>query len=172
MKSASHNPAKRFHTLQVDLFRRRRIPLKIALAKRSAFCSGGTTQNRTGNCGFAGCSPRRIVEMCARGARFISPCFGGIASAQTARWAVCTSLPCLPLGHGAAELAENCVQVRWLENIKNPDCFRIRDYSDYRLLKRYFKLARQIGICFIEVFANTPYLQGVHHTHISGDYND
>ena len=30
----------------------------------------------------------------------------------------------------------------------------------------------QIGICFIEVFANTPYLQGVHHTHISGDHND
>ena len=25
---------------------------------------------------------------------------------------------------------------------------------------------------FIEVFANTPYLQGVHHTHISGDHND
>ena len=30
----------------------------------------------------------------------------------------------------------------------------------------------QTGICFIEVFANTPYLQGVHHTHISGDHND
>ena len=39
MKSASHNPAKRFHALQVDFFRRRRIPLKKALAKRSAFCS-------------------------------------------------------------------------------------------------------------------------------------
>ena len=34
------------------------------------------------------------------------------------------------------------------------------------------KSNRQIGICFIEVFANTPYLQGVHHTHISGDHND
>ena len=32
--------------------------------------------------------------------------------------------------------------------------------------------AGQTGICFIEVFANTPYLQGVHHTHISGDHND
>ena len=31
---------------------------------------------------------------------------------------------------------------------------------------------RQTGLCFIEVFANTPYLQGVHHTHISGDHND
>ena len=31
---------------------------------------------------------------------------------------------------------------------------------------------RQTGIGFIEVFANTPYLQGVHHTHISGDHND
>ena len=31
---------------------------------------------------------------------------------------------------------------------------------------------RQTGICFIEVFANTPCLQGVHHTHISGDHND
>ena len=31
---------------------------------------------------------------------------------------------------------------------------------------------RQTGICFIEVFAYTPYLQGVHHTHISGDHND
>lgn len=30
----------------------------------------------------------------------------------------------------------------------------------------------QTGICFIEVFANTPYLQGGHHTHISGDHND
>ena len=32
--------------------------------------------------------------------------------------------------------------------------------------------AQQTGIGFIEVFANTPYLQGVHHTHISGDHND
>ena len=31
---------------------------------------------------------------------------------------------------------------------------------------------RQTGICFIEAFANTPCLQGVHHTHISGDHND
>ena len=31
---------------------------------------------------------------------------------------------------------------------------------------------RQTGIYFIEVFANTPYLQGVRHTHISGDHND
>ena len=29
----------------------------------------------------------------------------------------------------------------------------------------------QTGICFIEVFANTPYLQGVLRTHISGDRN-
>ena len=33
-------------------------------------------------------------------------------------------------------------------------------------------LFRQTGIGFIEAFANTPYLQGVHHTHISGDHND
>lgn len=31
---------------------------------------------------------------------------------------------------------------------------------------------RQTGNCFIEVFVNTPYLQGVHHTHISGAHND
>ena len=29
----------------------------------------------------------------------------------------------------------------------------------------------QTGIGFIEVFAYTPYLRGVHHTHISGDHN-
>lgn len=38
--------------------------------------------------------------------------------------------------------------------------------------KLEFSCAQQTGIGFIEVFANTPYLQGVHHTHISGDHND
>ena len=45
--------------------------------------------------------------------------------------------------------------------------------TDVRLFVGVFMMSnRQTGICFIEVFANTPYLQGVHHTHISGDHND
>ena len=45
--------------------------------------------------------------------------------------------------------------------------------TDVRLFVGVFMMSnRQTGICFIEVFANTPYLQGVRHTHISGDHND